>query len=303
MGRCVYASSVRRRTRAGERFGALTVTEVGLRYTPTPSQVSSGRQGDWAALCECDCQRASCVGSRLVKLGDLRTGRVGWCSSGGKLPRRVEVGQRFGALTATEVNLRQPPTPSQAAVGGLGDRAVLCRCHCGQPDCSGPRQVRVHDLFAGRVTKCGAGGQEATRRRGRQPPVTEPYGEVVADFLKAVVIDVSYAERMAYSASLIVRKRLAWAVRIRLRDAETEAVALCRKSQPFVCSSPSPCGVGPECKFARGDLAELLGVPSFPPRGGYVPKGRSLRPQVGPDGFHGSYSVESAVQPLMASAV
>ena len=59
----------------GERYGSLTVIEVGHRLPPTPTQAQVGSLGASAAQCSCDCGD-KCQGSRLVKVWDthLRQG-------------------------------------------------------------------------------------------------------------------------------------------------------------------------------------------------------------------------------------
>ena len=114
--------------------------------------------------------------------------------------------------------------------------------------------------------------------------------------LAAYGIDASYAVSMAHTAAAIIHKRATWALRIELRAAEKVARTACVASDLTSCDLIEPCGTS-ACPYARGDLAELVDVPSFSRLG--TSKSKATRPQPGPDGSHGLYSIEAAVQPLM----
>jgi hypothetical protein len=122
---------------------------------------------------------------------------------------------------------------------------------------------------------------------------TAPFEAVVEEAIVAFSTDPSYAIMMARQSSTIAHKRAIWALRIELRKAEADAVQQCRTSEPFVCSNQGPCGTGPGCRFARGDLA-LLEVEPSPHRAG-----KSVRPM--PSEHERSYSIETAVRPLHAA--
>lgn len=119
-------------------------------------------------------------------------------------------------------------------------------------------------------------------------PITEPFAELMAEAARAYLMDCSLAEAMASAAMRIHYKRDTWAARLELRNAAATAVATCARLPTFTCTSPSPCGVGRECRVAAGDLA-LLDVTSTTP-------GKELRPQPHSDGP--TFSVESAVRRL-----
>lgn len=58
----------------GDRFGELTVTEIGLRLKPTRTQVARQQVGERGVLCKCDCG-----GERLVRIISLVSQRATSC--------------------------------------------------------------------------------------------------------------------------------------------------------------------------------------------------------------------------------
>lgn len=117
---------------------------------------------------------------------------------------------------------------------------------------------------------------------------TMPFHELMAEALVAYARDPEYAILMAKAATQIRRKRVVWTIRTAVRQAETAAVTACSKVTPFTCTNPSPCGSGPGCRYAAGELA-LLEVDSRP--------GKSTRPQTHSHGT--SYDTEVAVHELV----
>lgn len=118
---------------------------------------------------------------------------------------------------------------------------------------------------------------------------TTPFAGVMAEALIAYQLDSGLAVAMCNSAVAIKSKRLSWACRTELRNAEANAVAACRLLPTFTCTNPSPCGTGAGCRWSTGDLA-LLSVPTKP--------GKATRPQ--PHECGSTYDLESAVKALVA---
>lgn len=223
-------------------------------------------------------------------------------------PRRragssIEVGERFGALTVTEVGLRLPKTPTQIKKGLLGDIAALTICDCGQE-----RLTAAGRLIQGKVHAClgcqsGRSPEEVERRRqagtwigGRKPKQidTTAFEPVVAEFLRAAAVDPDYAVDICTAAARIQDKRDQWTVRKALRAHEAEARRACASSTLTSCEILNPCGTGPSCPWATPALAAIDVPPTAP---GISPR-RSERPQPrsGP-GF--MYSLEPVVQVLV----
>lgn len=95
----------------GERFGSLTVTQIGLRYERSPSQIKRRQVGERAALCACQCG-----GQRLVRVGELVRGRVTSCGCQAQRSRKVldtsEILARADG-SAAAVHGEAAPTPAQ----------------------------------------------------------------------------------------------------------------------------------------------------------------------------------------------
>lgn len=241
-----------------------------------------------------------------------------------KARHNAYVGEAYGLLTVREVGLRCERSASQAARHQVGDRAVLCDCQCG-----GQRLVRVSALLRGRVTSCGCESQprhsgmdvtstddplvgsvepadspsavpdpgRRSRTVGRQPtPIdVSAFKALMSEAQVAYSLDSRYLEAMLRSAVETQRKRKRWAIRIELRAAEKAARMACEGAGPRTCVVVEPCSTG-SCPYAKGDHAELVGVPSL----SKTSTNRSSRPQPRPAHVPGfTYSIEAAVQPLI----
>lgn len=206
-------------------------------------------------------------------------------------------GEVFGDLTVVTVGLRAKPTPSQVLKHHQGELAAICRCACGTE-----LLVKVGLLMRGRRTDCGCSAAETDCRpeRGRRPkPIeTAPFAGIVAEFLTAAKMDSSYAVAIANAANVVIRKRMVWALRNQLRDAELEARTACAAAGPSSCVLTAPCGVG-LCPFSPGgDLVELADVPAVGRK--INATSRATRPQPRPDHVPGAvYTIESCVTPLL----
>lgn len=87
---------------------------------------------------------------------------------------------------------------------------------------------------------------------------TAPFEPLVAEFLQAAQLDVSYAVAIASSAVQIEAKRARWAARSELRAAAREAISACSQLPEFLCEVTEACGTGVSCPFAQPEHAEPL---------------------------------------------
>ena len=209
----------------------------------------------------------------------------------------VQVGERYGLLTVTEIGLRAEANASQSSRGQQGPRAAWTLCDCGQT-----RLAEVGRLVVGKTRSCGQCTADGAPRRsgpGRQPKVidTTPFEAVMAEALVAYTLDSGMLERMLWSAQNIMRKRRAWNLRAELKENEARAGAECEASELRSCVVTSPCSTG-SCPWATGDFALLTDVPSLPSKGSST--NRATRPQPRPDHVPGLvYSIEAALIPLV----
>jgi hypothetical protein len=92
-----------------------------------------------------------------------------------------------------------------------------------------------------------------------------PFAPIVEPALEAFASDSSYATAIARAAVAIKSKRVVWDLRVRLRQAASEAVAVCRASQApeRSCSLQTPCGTG-ACPFAAPGLECVRDLPLGP---------------------------------------
>lgn len=135
------------------------------------------------------------------------------------------------------------------------------------------------------------------RRGGRLPRKinTEPFADLVQEFLRAAALDPSYAISMCEAATTIESKRASWDARHDLRAADDAARSVCAASQLTSCEILNPCGTGPRCPFAPAEFRTI----DVHPEGPRLPAARKERPQPrrGP-GMR--YTVESALTTLVA---
>lgn len=210
----------------------------------------------------------------------------------------VQVGERYGSLVVTEIGFRAEPNAAQLQRGHQGPRAAWTLCDCGRT-----RLAEVGRLVVGKTTSCGecaASPAPVRRPRGGRPAKvidTSPFEAVMAEALVAYTLDVGLCELMMINAVQIQGKRLAWKIRKELRQADERARAECEAAGPRTCVVTEPCGCGP-CPYARGDHADLVGVPSLPAKTSST--NRTARPQPRPEHVPGHiYSVEAALLPLI----
>lgn len=212
------------------------------------------------------------------------------------------MGERFGDLTVTEVDLRAPQTPSQRDSHRLGARAAQTKC-----DCGGELFVIVYDLVRGKVTDCGCKRPARPSRRGigggRKPqtiPAVELYQPLIDEFLAAALLDASMTVDICKAAVRIENRRRHWQVRLDLRAAEAAARDACAASTLTGCEILNPCGTGPLCPWAAPQFAHI----DAPPIGPQVPGGSRTKrtrpqPRTGPGD---EYTVESVLHLAMAES-
>ncbi|MCQ2300354.1 MAG: hypothetical protein MJZ81_09555 [Bacteroidales bacterium] len=97
----------------GDRFGMLTVSEVGLR------EEVHGNPGHYLSVCRCKCD---CGEEKLLPPSTLLSGRVTSC--GCKLSSPLKVGDKSGELTVIKVGIKKGPPGNQ-------QQYCVCRCSCG----------------------------------------------------------------------------------------------------------------------------------------------------------------------------
>lgn len=210
----------------------------------------------------------------------------------------LKVGERFGSLVVTELDLRLPRTPSQIEKNLLGERAARALCDCGSE-----RVASAAKLINGRIKACAQcytrradPSPDAPRGIGRKAQVIDcaAFADIMAEAMIAYRLDPELMIKMAASGRRIGLKRLQWKARLDLREAESAARASCAASELTSCERVSPCATG-SCPWAPPEFAHIDVAP--------VPVGRVIRtraqrpqPRVGP-GFE--YTIEAAVQVLI----
>jgi hypothetical protein len=115
----------------GDRFGRLTVLEIGLKLPPSPSQSVHGRSGKPALLCRCDCGTVRIFNFQSVFRGDSRS--CGCLASESKRQVSVTHGlSKHPLYSLHQGMMRRCYNPSFSEYHNYGGRgiAVADEWHC-----------------------------------------------------------------------------------------------------------------------------------------------------------------------------